>query len=787
MHRYSAKVRSIFSVLASILLLVLLVLLAACSDISGKDSTSGSVSFSFDSNFLRSVNSRAAEYIGEWINKSEDGTEETKEYTVQFEVNILGDYTDSKTVEWKTQNYPNVHPAHQDIHNQETESEKIEYPEQKVTFDNIAVGKTVYAQVNVYVLYSYYTGETQKELIMKGKSVTKTITEGENTLPVSVSSIYKMFPVSINLTFEKDTPSNAGDFDFISVYAFKKDSDILAKICKLCANEDDEAALEAIHYSSGSDGKVEPAFWYAADNVDVSENKAEYADGVFTLTGKMELVRDEELVFVALINYKGGTNGITYLGHVDANASNLEAVKSKAIVPNADGTNVELKLYRMDTVTSLYALYNKTSEPSSPSGYSYNFNFTHESAISIEPSSTEGIETGVGSFAFDADGNYYVLVYNLTNYTYSIKSSKFTEAKTVTEIEGLSGITIDRKKNVLYAWFSNQMTFNVYRFPKFISEGSAEYEIVSFNFEAGLADAETYHDSTILVANGGTLYGWGCSSESTLSSKKLYKLDLEESSLTATRIDFDYEALGLSSTGTITDMFYQDGALYLLESEQDFSTWNSFDIKSRGAVIRYKKGSFDKCGWTDETKATVFTIGSEASESEKFRLYNGSDFIYIGEDLSKPYILPASEFEGNGYPYSGKTFTAYSPSTSSAKSAFYGPQKFIAIKPKKLVIADGGVAFFTDSDVWKYKNINRVVTVDLNNFIIDSVQELDDISFTQKQTSAISLSGSGYGASITADSALGLKAKVYGSGFMNETVSGTIDAGIPCVDTDECE
>lgn len=775
MHRYSAKVRSIFSVLASILLLVLLVLLAACSDISGKDSTSGSVSFSFDSNFLRSVNSRAAEYIGEWINKSEDGTEETKGYTVQFEVNILGDYTDSKTVEWKTQNYPDVHPAHQDIHNQETESEKIEYPEQKVTFDNIAVGKTVYAQVNVYVLYSDYTGKTQKELIMKGKSVTKTITEGENTLPVSVSSIYKMFPVSINLTFEKDTPSNAGDFGLISVYAFKKDSDILAKICKLCANEDDEAALEAIHYSFGSDGKVEPAFWYAADNVDVSENKAEYADGVFTLTGKMELVRDEELVFVALINYEGGTNGITYLGHVDANASNLEAVKSKAIVPNADGTNVELKLFRMDTVTSLYALYNKNSGI-------YQFYPTYESAISSAPYETP-IESSTGSFAFDDAGNYYVLVYDGSSY--SIKSSKFTEAKTVTEIEGLSGITIDRKKNVLYAWFSNQMIFKVYRFPKFISEGSAEYEIVSFNFEAGLADAETYHDSTILVANGGTLYGWGCSSESTLSSKKLYKLDLEESSLTATRIDFDYEALGLSSTGTITDMFYQDGALYLLESEQDFSTWNSFDIKSRGAVIRYKKGSFDKCGWTDETKATVFTIGSEASESEKFRLCNGSsDFIYIGEDLSKPYILPASEFED---PYSGKTFTAYSPSTSSAKSAFYGPQKFIAIKPKKLVIADGGVAFFTDSDVWKYKNINRVVTVDLNNFIIDSVQELDDISFTQKQTSGISLSGSEYGASTTANSALGLKAKVYGSGFRNETVSGTIYAGIPCVDTDECE
>lgn len=773
MHRYSAKVRSIFSVLASILLLILLVLLAACSDISGKDSTSGSVSFSFDSNFLQNVTARASEYTGGGINKAEDGTEETKEYTIQFEVNILGDYTDSKTVEWKTTDYK---PAHQGIHNQETESEKIEYPEQKVTFENIAVGKTVYAQVNVYVINPYLTEETQKELIMNGKSVTKTITEGENTLPVSVSSIYKMFPVTIKLAFEKDTPSNAGDFGLISVYAFKKDSDILAKICKLCANEDDEAALEALQNSYDADGIAGMGVWYKQELSDDSENKAEYKDGVFTLTGKMNLLRDEELVFVALINYAGGTNGITYLGHVDANASNLEAVKSKAIVPNADGTNVELKLFRMDTVKSLYALYNKNSGI-------YQFYPTYENAISSAHYETP-IESSTGSFAFDADGNFYVLVYDGSSY--SIKSSKFTEAKTVTGIGGLSGITIDRKKNVLYAWFSNQMTFNVYRFPKFISEGSAEYEIVSFNFEAGLADA--YHDSTILVANGGTLYGWGCSSESTLSSKKLYKLDLEESSLTATRIDFDYEALGLSSTGTITDMFYQDGALYLLESERDFNKYNDkFKMLSRGSLIRYdvKTKKFDKCGFTDDSKATKFKFGTEAAANEKFQVFATNEYylVFTGQPYSDNTLYQefASKFDNSSSV--GNIFTAHVPASSSLSSAFLGGQKFIAIKPKKLVIADSGISFYTDADgVWKYKNLNRIVTVDLNSFIIDSVQEVSSMAFDTKKTNNIIFLSSGYSAKMSLDPEKTFCNSQDRASYYEISSGDTVFAGIICGD-----
>ena len=56
----------------------------------------------------------------------------------------------------------------------------------------------------------------------------------------------------------------------------------------------------------------------------------------------------------------------------------------------------------------------------------------------------------------------------------------------------------------------------------------------------------------------------------------------------------------------------------------------------------------------------------------------------------------------------------------------FGPEKIIAIKPKKLVIADDGRAFYTDNlGTYKYKNVNRIVTVDLESFSITNIKNAD--------------------------------------------------------------
>ena len=58
----------------------------------------------------------------------------------------------------------------------------------------------------------------------------------------------------------------------------------------------------------------------------------------------------------------------------------------------------------------------------------------------------------------------------------------------------------------------------------------------------------------------------------------------------------------------------------------------------------------------------------------------------------------------------------YGPNSIDDTASLFGPSKVIAIKPKKLVVADEGIFVFTDDDGNpKYKNVNRVVEIDLLN------------------------------------------------------------------------
>ena len=67
----------------------------------------------------------------------------------------------------------------------------------------------------------------------------------------------------------------------------------------------------------------------------------------------------------------------------------------------------------------------------------------------------------------------------------------------------------------------------------------------------------------------------------------------------------------------------------------------------------------------------------------------------------------------------------YSPSSIQSKNLF-GPREVVALKPKRLVISDEGRFFYTDSNnVWRFKDINRYVIIDLDSFTIKTVTSSD--------------------------------------------------------------
>ena len=88
------------------------------------------------------------------------------------------------------------------------------------------------------------------------------------------------------------------------------------------------------------------------------------------------------------------------------------------------------------------------------------------------------------------------------------------------------------------------------------------------------------------------------------------------------------------------------------------------------------------------------------------------------------------------------SLTAYIPPLSEKSNKFYGPRRFVAIKPKEIAIADCGANFvMPNCNEGQCGNMfahNRVVTVSLSSFAITDATELRNIKFSD-----LTLGGSG--------------------------------------------
>ena len=378
--------------------------------------------------------------------------------------------------------------------------------------------------------------------------------------------------------------------------------------------------------------------------------------------------------------------------------------------------------------------------------------------ITLDPEHLNSIAETKLNYCFDNDGYFYTFIYDL-NDGYKVISSKYEEELDIpAEINDLNGITIDRKTNVLYAWFGNGLTYDIYKFPNLISSGTTEYVSVS---GGDYSHINQYfdHSNTTLIINDGIMYTFTSGDEvSTLRNKKLYVVDTAETSPKAKQITLDYESAGLTESDIdslkITDIIYQDGVVYLLARDVSHAQNNSISYcTSRGALISYNtltrvitthglSTSVKQKSDLSETKIQLYYGGWVEGEYRTLPLYDGeqSNLVYISADTN---ILLSDVDTGAVTDETAPIYEAFpvisSPSPLSEQLSdveFYGPVRFIAVKPKKLVIADDGVAFYTNADgVLKYKNVNRVVTVDLDSFSM--ISENVGVSFNNDDTDII--------------------------------------------------
>lgn len=205
------------------------------------------------------------------------------------------------------------------------------------------------------------------------------------------------------------------------------------------------------------------------------------------------------------------------------------------------------------------------------------------------------------------------------------------------------------------------------------------------------------------------------------------KIEGQNDSFTITTIGNPQSTQDLGVDGTITDIIiHYDGYVYALVSQtgsknftdmymvNNFNSDSTTTVYSRGAIVRFEPTSSGfklsaKTGWTEDSR----TIASSNKDKNPFT---------SGSDNYKNYTF----YDVN----------AYIPEYSERNSHFYGPRRFVAIKPKELAIADCGANIvmpdYESKTRGKLFKHNRILKVDLYKFALESgsVTDLNNISFS---------------------------------------------------------
>lgn len=320
-----------------------------------------------------------------------------------------------------------------------------------------------------------------------------------------------------------------------------------------------------------------------------------------------------------------------------------------------------------------------------------------------------------------------------SNYTFYIFTQEQQPAKAGIEINGDNVKPIT--DYIYYDAINNSLWLGAYSLSGFyfINEANKINSDKNYSTPCTLSGLSIYPNAqyTAFAASGTELY-IAYTNDGT-SYLQRAKIEGENDSFTITKIGNPQSTQDMGvDDGQITDIvIHYDGYVYVLVSQtgsknftdmymvNNFNSDSTTTVYSRGAIVRLEPTSSGfkvsaKTGWTEDSR----TIASSNKDKNTF----------TGSDLKN---------------YTFYDVNAYIPEYSERNSHFYGPRRFVAIKPKELTIADCG-ANIVMPDYESKKNgklfkHNRIVKVDLYKFALESssVIDLNSINFSN-----LSLSGS---------------------------------------------
>ena len=365
--------------------------------------------------------------------------------------------------------------------------------------------------------------------------------------------------------------------------------------------------------------------------------------------------------------------------------------------------------------------------------------FLRENEISSSTTVSDSRNKTTG--AEDIDGNKYyaefstypsssnVFIYknNISSSPVDIETSK-EKSSTITDFMYYDTVN----SSLWVGLYSSSGFYFANNINKLFYENGSQPDSITLNTPCTLSGLSIYPNAqyTAFAASGTELYI--AYTNGGTSYLQRAKIEGENNSFTITAIGNPQSTQDMGVDGQITDIvIHYDGYVYVLVSQngEKYATdaylrsETTKAIYSRGAILRLYSTSNGfkvsaKTGWTeDKSKRTISTKG-EASSSLKNSSTSNKNAIEFLDNFKNGLDL-------------------YIPNYSERNSHFYGPRRFVAIKPKELAIADSGANLMlpdyndnkkTTGGFFKH---NRIVNVDLYKFAIDSnsVVDLNNVSF----------------------------------------------------------
>lgn len=288
-------------------------------------------------------------------------------------------------------------------------------------------------------------------------------------------------------------------------------------------------------------------------------------------------------------------------------------------------------------------------------------------------------------WCFDNKGNLYVLNADYAGMRYDLKADGTYPSTNATDGnysngDSLNAVSYDNVTSILYGITNTHIK-------KLTTRGSDP--IIDFSKEGITPVGFAVHGGSSYVADQSS------EDDNGIPSITIVSFDLTTPDFALGRGD-EFKLPTVFGSQPTYQMIYQEGALYLLLG----SVSSSFNVGSDPEVY--------SCGALVKINPSTLTIDTSFGS-------NGYLGLVSGRTISGSY---------NSREYS---MDLYSPTESNENSAFYGPVGFVAVMPKKLVIADAGFDLSNNPNGGQLsaKRKCRVVTVDLETQAF-AVTSLDD-------------------------------------------------------------